>query len=250
MHWKVPVFNVVDFLVIFLILYFLDLVSLMMVGIATVIGFVVGLIIEFIFHRRDPNVVHHRKIPTKVSTKLFIIPTVLLVLLVTVVVMSFTGVGPFEFSGHTTAEDVSDDVVEEEVDEEVVEEEEEVEEEDSGEVCTISDKIMCLEHKVEGEYKRATLVVRNDLSYDMVNIRAYVNELKEDRFLCKLYCTDGCLGSNSDTLRSGGTATFVGDQYCRFESSGELMASTKFVYDSGQTGLGFVKLGDLRTTII
>ncbi|MBT7237749.1 hypothetical protein HN865_02720 [Candidatus Woesearchaeota archaeon] len=252
-HLKVPLFGILNFAGIFLILYFImpELVSITNVLIATLVGLIVGIFTELIFHKRNPNKRRRRrKLPTEISTKFVLIPSILLLLLITVSVLYMTDVIPFDTSGHTVKENeetTEEEVTEEETTEETTEEE--TEEEDPNEICTISNDILCVEHKIEGEYKRALIKIENQMSVNMKKVRAYVNEPGEDKFLCKLYCIYGCHGTNDDEIPAGGAATFVGDQYCRFEESGELIADTKIVYENN-AGTEFTKIGTLKTEII
>lgn len=231
----IPVLNTLNFAAIFLILYFIDLVKIETVGIATAIGFVIGFLVKLILLRETH--IHKKRLPQKVSTKLIILPSVLLLILIALSILFIAGHNPFELEGQTTKEGG----VEEEIEEN---ETLTTTEEEDGEECTISDGIECIEYEVHGAYKRVTLTIKNQIGFDIKNPRAYINEPGKERFLCKLYCKEGCVGEENE-IPNGGMATFIGDQYCRIPDSGEeLVADTKMVYQ-GQTGVEYQKYGSL-----
>ncbi len=250
-HLKVPLFGILNFAGVFFILYFTDVVTFSTALIGTLTGLIVGIFTELIFHKRPPHK-RRRRLPTTVSTKFILIPSILLLALIAFSFLFMTGNNPFETEGHTTKENVEAQQEELPIEEEIVEEEiveEEKEEEDPNEICTISDNILCVEHKVEGSYKRAMIKIENKMAINMQKVRAYVNEDGVDKFLCKLYCVYGCHGSTDDEIPAGGIATFIGDQYCRFDESGELTANTKIVYENN-AGTEFTEIGTLKTQII
>jgi hypothetical protein len=132
MRVKLPVINAINFAIIFGVLtHFANQVSptsnllfisntLLNALIWMVIGGVIGFLVNFVpSHKREPTYKKH--IPSKVSTKLVLIPTILLVLLIAVSAVYMSGHSPFELAGHTTAEDTEEVEVTEEI-EEVVEE--------------------------------------------------------------------------------------------------------------------------------
>lgn len=134
-------------------------------------------------------------------------------------------------------EETTDEVIEETEDlveeiEEVAEEIAEESAEENGD-CYFDVDITCLDYSVDGNVKSAAIKIKNELGTDMLNIRAYVNEKDEDRFLCKLYCVDGCIGgSDGQYVTDGSQATFVGDSYCRIPDTGShLSADLKIVYE-------------------
>jgi hypothetical protein len=116
MRLKVPIFNAVNFAVIFgVITHLINQIEqkaaievthifvsniYLNTAIWLVTGFIVGLIIELTLTKhKDP-----KHIPEKVSTKLIIIPSVLLFLLIVISVVFMAGLSPFELEGHSTAE--------------------------------------------------------------------------------------------------------------------------------------------------
>ncbi len=117
----IPVLNTVNFLAIFLILYFLNTDSLITVGIATLVGLVIGLLVKVIFlkERRGPRV---NRPAQKVSAKLLIIPSALLLILIALFAVYMAGHNPFAIEGHTTKEEVQT----EDVAAEIIEEEPEI----------------------------------------------------------------------------------------------------------------------------
>lgn len=249
-HLKVPLFGVLNFAGVFLILYFTNVVTFSTLIIGILAGLVIGIFTELIFHKRNPNKRRKKRLPSTVSTKFILIPSVLLILLITFSFLFITGNNPFETEGHTTKEEVdtsNEEIIIEEITEEVIEEEEI--EENPDEICTFADGINCIEYKVEGQQKRVSLKIENTFGSSLKKVRAYINEPGVDKFLCKLYCIYGCIGPNDDEIPSGGIATFLGEQYCRIPESGELIADTKLVYENG-VGTEFKKIGTLKTKII
>ncbi len=113
MHFKVPVFNVVNFAAIFLILYFLDIItSLITVLVATVIGALLGFMVEAIFAKHATD---------KKGPKPITIGLIAIILILVVSLLITTNIIPVNLSGHSTIEEPEEIV--EEVVEEVVEEE-------------------------------------------------------------------------------------------------------------------------------
>lgn len=122
MRLKVPIFNAVNFAIVFGVITHLinqistkaaiDITPLFVsniylnTAIWLVIGFIVGLIIELTLTKHKDQ----KHIPEKVSTKLIVIPSVLLFLLIVISVVFMAGLSPFELEGHSTA-DTEDDTI-------------------------------------------------------------------------------------------------------------------------------------------
>lgn len=113
MHFKIPLVNAINFAIFFGILtYHLNnlgespiFVSSMWANtlIWLVIGFGLGVIINLMF-KKHPEGDHKHKMPDKVSSKLIIIPSVLLVILIAVFALFFAGYNPFTAEGQSVKE--------------------------------------------------------------------------------------------------------------------------------------------------
>lgn len=133
MRIKLPLLNAINFAIIFGVLtHFANQVypdsNLLFISspilnalIWLVIGAVIGFLVSMVpSHKSDP--MNRKHMPNKVSTKLVLIPTILLIILIAVSAVYMSGYSPFELAGHTTAEETEEIDVVEEV-EEMVEEE-------------------------------------------------------------------------------------------------------------------------------
>ncbi len=122
MRLKVPIFNAVNFAVVFgVITYLVNQINqkaaievaplfvsniYLNTAIWLIIGFIIGLIIELTLTRhKDP-----KHMPEKVSTKLIVIPSVLLFVLIVISVVFLAGLSPFELEGHSTANTEEDTI--------------------------------------------------------------------------------------------------------------------------------------------
>jgi hypothetical protein len=123
MRLLIPLMNTLNFLAIFLILYLTGTVNSTTLIIGIVTGLIIGLIIELVFHHSKKPRRRKRALPEKVSTKLIILPSALLLVLVVLAGLYATGHNPFEFAGHATTDETTEEV-NETVEEEPVEEEE------------------------------------------------------------------------------------------------------------------------------
>ena len=146
MRLKLPLITAINFAIIFGMLHyylnqlteitnivFTDNIFLNIILWAAT-GYLVGFLISLLPSPKKEN--RHRHLPQKVSTKLILIPSVLLILLLGVSVLYFAGFGPFEIAGQTTVDTNEEEVIEEITQnetEEIVEET--VEEEDWEGVC-------------------------------------------------------------------------------------------------------------------
>jgi len=126
MKLRIPAVNGINFAFIFSTLYvifnsnffgssiysgvkggFSFLSFLMAFLMAFVIGFIVGIIIEIFFKDRHiENTEVHRHLPDKVSTRLIIIPSVLLLILIGVSALFIAGANPFSTIGQSTIETI------------------------------------------------------------------------------------------------------------------------------------------------
>lgn len=120
MRLLIPLMNTLNFVAIFLILYFVGTVTSTTLIIGIVTGLIIGLIIELVFHH-STKPKHKRRIPSKVSTKLIILPSALLLVMIIVGGLYLSGHSPFELAGQTTKDEIIEEQVEEEIDE-IVEE--------------------------------------------------------------------------------------------------------------------------------
>jgi hypothetical protein len=143
MHVKIPTLNAINFAVIFGIITHLTnglFGSNLWLNILVwlVIGFIIGLIINLIFDTRHPNNARRpRSIPEKVSTKMIVIPSILLFVLIVVSSLYMAGLSPFKSEGQITAE--TEEVVEEIVEEPEIEYAGRCEQKELNQECQIID---------------------------------------------------------------------------------------------------------------
>lgn len=133
MRIKLPLLNAINFAIIFgVITHFANEVSpssnLLFISnpflnalIWLIIGGIIGFAVSIIPSPKNGPMKRRHHMPDKVSTKLVLIPTILLILLIAVSAVYMAGHSPFEFAGHTTAEETEEVI--EEVEEEIIEEE-------------------------------------------------------------------------------------------------------------------------------
>jgi hypothetical protein len=166
MRLKIPLIIAINFAVIFGMLHyylnqlteitnivFTDNITLNII-IWAAVGYLIGFLISLLPSTKKEDK-HRHHLPQKVSTKLILIPSVLLILLLGVSVLYFAGFGPFEIAGHTTGETEEEIVVEENTTtEEVIEEtiEESVEEIDWEGVCEEKGETVEVTHPEGGKY--------------------------------------------------------------------------------------------------
>jgi nitrogen fixation/metabolism regulation signal transduction histidine kinase len=122
MRLKVPIFNAVNFAVVFGVITHLinqiaektatEITPLFVSNIYLnttiwlIIGFIIGLVIELTLTRHKDT----KHMPEKVSTKLIVIPSVLLFVLIVISVVFLAGLSPFELEGHSTADTEEDTI--------------------------------------------------------------------------------------------------------------------------------------------
>lgn len=122
MRLLIPLMNTLNFLAIFLILYLNGIINSTTLVIGALTGLILGLIIELVFHHTNKHHSRKRGLPQKVSTKLIILPSALLLVLIIVAGLYISGYGPIEIAGHTTTDETTDESEVNEIVEEVPEE--------------------------------------------------------------------------------------------------------------------------------
>lgn len=203
-----------------------------------VIGFVVAEIVNLFFKKKNDDKIRH-KMPDKVSTKLVLIPSVLLFLIIGIAVLYFVGIVPFNFSANVVGEVNNEtEVVEETV-------EETVEEVLNG--CDLMEGLMCEDVVIEKNKNKIRLDIANLLDESLRSVSITITDLDGLEEICELACVIGCDGGR--TMYAGETTTWVSvDCEGITTRSGVFESLIDFGY-TGSDGNNLIYTGKIRTEI-
>ena len=246
MKLKIPLLNAINFAIIFGILSYLgtELFGPLYLNIIIwlAIGFLVGLIIEFIFPSVELVGGNHRKLPDKVSTKLILIPSILLILLIAVSAFYISGYEPFSFTGQTVKEEneSSDEII-------IIQEDTNIEGEieESNLECELIPEIECTNLLVQPEKNKIMLDILNNFDENLRRVSIRINNINSLKEICSLDCVTGCAGGR--TSYADQSSTWVSVECEDLPSIGSnFEASVDFTYTDSD-GLPIMKSGIIDT---